>query len=471
MNEREDIKTKTTKKFPIVCKFWMMNSCSKNDKCAYLHEQIVDKRPVQSEVECPWYGFGFCKNGPNCQFKHTKAEASNTPETLPPWYLEYIYGKPIKNIFDDFEKIYPDEVNLVRNRLQITEYKHYKNTDNYALKKNRIIENLNRKVRYFFIRCKGMDLIKHIMEMNILPVNKMNMVKFKEAKKSCDDVIFIIFDNESKNFYGYCKFKFDLEEKGYDTTTIDLRQLGIGNSSYVKVEWLWKTKLSESKIELLRNPLSDGELVINSTDGQEIAIDIGYYMCRLMIKRLTKEEVQEYISEKKQSDRSNLSSTKMSDINATTEIININNVKMGGNGNDTGRTISAIKDNINNLLYDELHKNKPNSIIVTNISNLQVNISQNSYCENKLDLGDLYNNNTRKKTSNKRRRRRSSTDEYDSDETVKQESKLLSQKRQRESESPKANEKKIYKNKLFSNAMEKLLKDKKEDKSINNKIK
>jgi hypothetical protein len=443
MNEREDTKTRAAKKFPIVCKFWMMKTCNKGAACAYLHEQVGEKRPVQHEVECPWYGFGFCKNGPNCQFKHVKKDEETMPTELPTWYLEYIYGKPIKNIFDDFEKIYPDEVNQVRSKLHIAEFKPYK-TDNYALKKNSIIENLNRKVRYFFIRSKGMDVVKYIMEMNILPVNKMNIVKFKEAKKSCDDVIFIVFDNSTRNFYGYCKFKFDLEEKGYDTSAMDLRELGLSNCAFIKVEWLWKTKLSESKIEMLRNPLSD-ELVIYSRDGQEIAIDVGYYMCRLMIKRLTHEELQEYISKKKEGDprgypaaissfglskASNLSDISHTSGSTTTEIININNVKLKndyGSTNVYGGDISSktstsstnpmtvIKDNLNTLIYDEFHKNKqPGGIIVTNISNLQVNISQNSYCENKIDLGDLYNEKTKKKrkrSRSRKRRKRSSTDE------------------------------------------------------------
>jgi hypothetical protein len=427
MNEREETKFNKTanKKFPIVCKFWMMNTCNKNDKCAYLHQQIDKRAPMQSDVECPWYGFGFCKNGPKCQFKHTVKDEAGLPSELPAWYLEYIYGKPIKNIFDEFEKNFPGEFKQVRNRLQVPYGgSHFKTYDNYAVKKNSIIENLNKKVRYFYIRCKTMDIVKYTMEFNILPVNKMSIIKFKEAKKSCDDVIFIIFDESSNNFYGYCKFKYDLEEKGYDISSIDIHDLGKVGFSFVKVEWLWKTKLSESKIELLRNPLTDGDLVINSRDGQEIAIDIGYYMCRLMIKRLTKEEVQEYIIKKKELDRTKqelmasgrLSSTPESTVegsnSSTTGIININNVKLGNNMDTDGdKAITAIKDNLNNLIYDELHRNKQtNSIIVTNISNLQVNISQNSYCENKVDLGDFYTDKKRHKSS-RHKRRRISTDE------------------------------------------------------------
>src|SRR4051812_46811751 len=119
MNEREDKAGKTFKKFPIVCKFWMMKTCNKNDKCQYLHEQAETRQriPVQSEIECPWYGLGFCKNGPNCQFKHIKKDnADELPTELPAWYLEYIYSKPIKNIFDEFEKIYPDEINEIRSK-------------------------------------------------------------------------------------------------------------------------------------------------------------------------------------------------------------------------------------------------------------------------------------------------------------------------------------------------------------------
>jgi hypothetical protein len=430
MSEREDPKLKggTAKKYQIICKFWMMNSCLKDDKCEYLHQSY------QTSIvkECPWYTLGFCKNGPLCKLRHEK-KTGETPD-LPIWFIEYIFEKPINMIYEDFERTNPEEVNEMKNRILGDEsfkrkFKHFKSHDNYAVKKNSIIENLNKKVRYFFIRCRNMDIIKYAMECNVLLLNRNNLIRFKEARKSCDDVVFIIFDNETKNFYGYCKLKYDLEDTNYDLTDLmeQVRDFNIGNNAFIMVEWLWKTKLSESKVELLRNPLNNNEIVIDSKDGQEIAIDVGYYMCRLMIKRLTKEEVQEYLSKREDDNSYN------------TKIININNMNINKE--------KDLNTDIGSLIYDEINKGS-NSIIVTNISNLQVNISQNSYCENKVTVEKKKRKRSRSRSRSRKKKR--VEEDSDSDATVVNE-KSNNGKRKRSESPAKKNE--LFKNKLFSNAM------------------
>jgi hypothetical protein len=441
MSEREDPKLKggTTKKYQIICKFWMMNSCLKDDKCEYLHEKKDNLQSYQTAIvkECPWYSLGFCKNGPLCKFRHEK-KTGETPE-LPIWFLEYIFEKPINMIYEDFERTNPEEVNEMKNRIFGDEnfkrkFKHFKAHDNYAVKKNSIIENLNKKVRYFFVRCRNMNLIKYAMECNVLLLNRGHLIRFKEAKKSCDDVIFIIFDDETKNFYGYCKFRYDLEDSDYDLTDLmeQVRDFNIGNNAFIYVEWLWKTKLSDSKVELLRNPLNNDEVVIDSKDGQEIAIDIGYYMCRLMIKRLTKEEVQEYLSMREDDNSYN------------TKIININNMNIIKEKQNLN-----LKDDIGSLIYDEINKGS-NSIIVTNISNLQVNISQNSYCENKDTVEKKKKKKRSRSRSRSKKKRRRKDEDSDSDATVVVTEKTI--QRGKKCESP-VKENKLFKNKLFSNAM------------------
>ncbi|XP_032899865.1 cleavage and polyadenylation specificity factor subunit 4-like [Amblyraja radiata] len=79
----------------VVCKHWLRGLCKMGDQCEFLHEYDMTKMPrcffyskygecskrecpflhIDSEVkihDCPWYGQGFCKNGPLCKNKHTK---------------------------------------------------------------------------------------------------------------------------------------------------------------------------------------------------------------------------------------------------------------------------------------------------------------------------------------------------------------------------------------------------------------
>ena len=185
--------------------------------------------------------------------------------------------------------------------------KNYQN-DIYAYKKNSILENLNTKVSYFFLRYKNFDLITFSMETNLITISEENSIKFLEALNTTEDLIFIYYDDLSKDFYGFSKFKYFVEEEEVKyylqenyTELIEIfegqyikENIKIKKIKFCKIEWLWKTKLNYDKVEILRNPLNNYELFINSKDGQEISSDLGFYVCRLMIKRLIKEEVDDY---------------------------------------------------------------------------------------------------------------------------------------------------------------------------------
>ncbi len=212
------------------------------------------------------------------------------------------------------------------NRTEIMNYlltKNYPN-DIYAMKKISIVENLNLNVRYFFLQYKTFDLIRFSMETDLLIITEEQSQKYLEAQKTSDDVILIYFDDITKDFYGFSKLKYIIEnheveeylQESYNEV-LDIfqsqfqcqqqqlqRNFDSKNTkkkfSFLQVEWLWKTKLSYDKVEILKNALQNYQLFVNSEDGQEIAPELGFYVCRLMIKRLTKDEVQEYLNTKNQ---------------------------------------------------------------------------------------------------------------------------------------------------------------------------
>jgi len=81
----------------VVCKHWLRGLCKKNDACEFLHEYDLSKmppchffinfgkcsnpecpflhvNPEDQQKDCPWYKRGFCKNGPNCRYRHIHGE-------------------------------------------------------------------------------------------------------------------------------------------------------------------------------------------------------------------------------------------------------------------------------------------------------------------------------------------------------------------------------------------------------------
>jgi hypothetical protein len=421
------------KRYPIVCKFWMMGNCLKEEKCEYLHSErekrglSYNRSIVDNDTECPMYSLGFCKNGSMCNYKHTErkidpVELESMPE-LPIWYLEYVMEKPISLIFQEFEEQNKEEaealvkkfkdikqhnkqikmksskllpvpayqINSVNPKYsQVNHYNYltgHQAYDIYSEKKDFIIRSLEKKVRYFFIRNINMNYVKLAMEYNCLINIKQNSIKLKEAQKSCDEVILIIFDEQNFNFNGFCKFKKELTEKDIEYHSILnnplMSDFNINfNTSYLKIEWHWKTKLSYDKVEIIKNPLNDDELLIDSRDCQEISMDVGNYICRLMIKRLSKNEVKEYLEKRRLYDDKNISKSSEKLVNTTASSTNLKNINLNKlifeeiSKKNLNQSLVFQTGNSNNCTNDSVNNN---NIIVTNISNLQVNISQNSY--------------------------------------------------------------------------------------------
>ena len=406
-------------KSKIICKYFIQGKCIKGESCPYMHSQI-EKPKEMTQVECPMYTIGFCKNGPVCHFLHIKKdkyikeeieekiESSPTqkgPEQniqdnnnnnlnennnnnlnennnlkneekennneknknypiLPIWYLEHYYDKPISMIFYELEqKKLPEIVelkkkygftniepnlpimqpinkknktnlnmntlnlnfnnfnmnlisnnnhtditniknNLVQNSINKTQINQMNQKNNdikfdaYKFKKDNIefLINKEENIFYYLIRCKNYDEIKKSLDTNtiILPEELYNQYKDKDIKNNKITVIIFLFDDEYENFAGFAKLK-------YPITNDQIKEVENQDNmiNTYKIEWLWRTKLHYSKVGHLMNRADDDHFLNEGRNGCPIDKDLGNYCCRLMIKRLSKDEVKELINEKK----------------------------------------------------------------------------------------------------------------------------------------------------------------------------
>ena len=141
-------------KTKIICKYFIQGKCVKGESCPYLHSKVEKPKEIIT-IECPMYNVGFCKNGRNCCFMHIKKEKyieeksdeknintnipmqeeeeqkeqkeknenneSNKEEeikypTIPIWFLEHYYDKPISLLFSELEqKNLPEIIELKKN--------------------------------------------------------------------------------------------------------------------------------------------------------------------------------------------------------------------------------------------------------------------------------------------------------------------------------------------------------------------
>ena len=300
------------------------------------------------------------KNGASDEANENIEKDKNQLE-LPIWYLEHYYDKPISMIFFELEqKKLPEIVELKKkygftniepnlpimqpivkknktnfnmnmntlnlnfnnlNMNLISNNNHINNTsiknniiqntinnnqinqnnqinndikfDAYKFKKDNIEYLINKEdnIYYYLIRGKNYDEIKQSSESNtiILPEEIYNKYKEIDLKNKKITVIIILFDDEGENLAGFAQLKYPInneQEKKY-------------NANCYKIEWLWRTKLHYSKICHLMNRADNDHFLNEGKNGCPIDKDLGNYCCRLMIKRLSKDEVKELINEKK----------------------------------------------------------------------------------------------------------------------------------------------------------------------------
>ena len=165
--------------------------------------------------------------------------------------------------------------------------------DAYKFKKDSIEYLINKEenIYYYLIRCKNYDEIKQTSESNsvALPEEIYNKYKEIDLKNNKITVIIILFDDEYENFAGFAQLKYPINNE----------QEKKDNKFCYKIEWLWRTKLHYSKVCHLMNRADNDHFLNEGKNGCPIDNDLGNYCCRLMIKRLSKDEVKELKNEKK----------------------------------------------------------------------------------------------------------------------------------------------------------------------------
>ena len=307
-------KLNLSSKKKIMCRFYMMGTCTKGENCIYLHNEIEKNKRVNNPIfKCPMYDVGYCKNGPLCNLKHDKKEDKEFDldnDIIPIWYIEHYFDKPIHLIFRELEQKGGNDVQEIWNKynykpLQMNMFNVVNvnnnnvlisnggantsinnvssssvavNGDVYANKKNSIeclINNPKLHVVYHLISFERFSDIKCSMDTNTIKLTSMELVNKVSDKMHVH--IGIIYDKEYHNYMGFLRIKHQLHEKDKD-------------SNVLKVEWLWRTKLHYTKLSHLIN--GDNECDVDS--------ELGNYLCRVMMKRLTKEEVMEFMREKKE---------------------------------------------------------------------------------------------------------------------------------------------------------------------------
>ena len=374
-NTKEKKSLVTQKKLKVMCKYFMMGKCTKGENCKYLHnEQEKEKRINVPKLECPMFNIGYCKNGNMCNYIHKKCESlpENFSENiLPVWIIEHYLEKPINLIFKELEqqnlpeiielrKKYNLPINAENNNnnnnnsnlpilipLKNNNNQNDNNFDKYAPKKNSIenLINSNRLIKYYLVKIDTYNDIITSMEKNTLKINeilKNKLINEISINNNNLTIITIIFDNENLNYTGFAKIK-KLSEINKENNELSLN-----------IEWLWRTKLHYSKLNHLINKSDNDNFFVKGENGCNIDPNLGNYICRLMIKRLSKDEVKELVQEKKIFDNQMIS------------LIENNNY------------INKINKQIN-ILNDNLKNNKPvKDFFINNINNNSKNKSNNN---------------------------------------------------------------------------------------------
>jgi len=131
----------------------------------------------------------------------------------------------------------------------------------------------------------------------ILPTNTQNHVVYKEAVKSCENVVLIIYNVKKQNYCGLARLVEAIGIEDVDGKSMKNFQQIIEEytyKEYFRVEWLWSTRLYLNKVDSLINPLNNNNYFVDSKDGQEVSIDLGIYITKMMMNRLTEKEIDKF---------------------------------------------------------------------------------------------------------------------------------------------------------------------------------
>ena len=278
-----------------------------------------------------------------------KKEKMNYPE-IPISYIEYYYNKPISVIFSELEnQNLPEIISLQKkyalsdsdSNVQISEpiinkdnlnnntlnlnfnnfnmnfglnnnmqnipiqnemYSNYNYNQSYnfipnihLINKDQIeyIINKDNNIYYYLIKLKKNKEIKKSYDSNIikLPEKLYNKYKYVDLFINELTIIIIIYNYEYDEFAGFAKLQYPLLDNFSENESENAQNLYL-------IEWLWKNKMSYSEVSHLMNRADHDHFLNESKNGCPIDKDLGNYICRLMIKRLSREELFELMNEK-----------------------------------------------------------------------------------------------------------------------------------------------------------------------------
>jgi len=257
---------------------------------------------------------------------------------IPIWYLEHYYDKPISMIFSELENQNLPEVIALQKKyglideddsltsVQLSSKKSNLNTNtlnlnfnnfnmNFDLNRNfpssnqqqfysdinynenfndivkdriEYIINKDINVYYYLVKKKKYENIEKSYESNIikLPEKLSNRYSHLDLLENDLTIIIIVYNKEYDSFAGIAKLLYSLSKENNE------------NENLFKIEWLWKKKMKYSQVSHLMNRADHDHFLKESKSGCSIDKDLGKYLCRLMINRLTKEEVIELLNEK-----------------------------------------------------------------------------------------------------------------------------------------------------------------------------
>ena len=184
------------------------------------------------------------------------------------------------------------EMNNITNNnniIKIGQNSSDKKYDKYEFKKNNneFLLSKQENIFYFLIRCKNTKEIEQSQSSNIISLPFHLSEKLNKIDIQNKTIILIICDEEYQNFSGFAKIIKPLNSEKKEEKNL------------YNIEWLWRTKLSLLKVNHLMNKADKDNFLIDGKNGCEVDKDLGFFCCRYMMKRLSKEEINELTTEKK----------------------------------------------------------------------------------------------------------------------------------------------------------------------------
>ena len=286
--------------------------------------------------------------------------------------------------------------NITQNSFQVNKINMGQNSsdkkyDKYELKKNSIEFLLNKQenIFYYLIRCKNYREIEKSQSSNTMSLPLSLYEKYQSIDIQKMTIIIIICEEEFENFSGFAKLKTPLiTDKKEEGTSFN-------------IEWLWRTKLSLSKVNHLMNKADNDNFLIEGKNGCEVDRDLGFFCCRYMMKRLSKEEINELTSEKKmfESEKKLL------------QLQNLNNERYNQINGNSSNNLNKVNNSNKDLNY--VHKKYENNEIISYYNNSnkksdKSNTNSTKYSDHKHDKNKDYleykDHKEQKYTGNKRHR-------------------------------------------------------------------